>query len=134
MGAVAEPDRTEKALSFVQIHDLLRDARNNAGIIRTNEELRSLIKLAINAGKLVRSGKGTRVNYRLAPPEVVAIEPAKSTDEVTAASEPVPSIESRSVLESEPTVKWSLSQLRSRLSSSRQNLPRQFCGRRSRCS
>src|SRR5262249_54601224 len=58
----------ERPASFQQIHDLLRDARNNAGINRTNEELRSLIKQAINAGTLERIGKGNRASYRLARP------------------------------------------------------------------
>ncbi|MDZ4721604.1 MAG: NYN domain-containing protein [Roseiflexaceae bacterium] len=100
--------RTDKALSFVQIHDLLRDARNNAGISRTNEELRSLIKQAINAGKLVRSGKGTRVNYRLAPPEMVTTEPTPIELEATSEAEPVAVIESEApaepVVETEPAV------------------------------
>ena len=58
----------ERPASFQQIHDLLRDARNNAGITRTNEELRSLIKQSINNGTLERIGKGNRASYRLAPP------------------------------------------------------------------
>jgi hypothetical protein len=91
--------RTDRALSFVQIHDLLRDARNNAGINRTNEELRSLIKQAINSGKLVRSGKGTRVNYRLAPPTEPAPEPSEPAEssepslvELVTATEVVPAV------------------------------------------
>lgn len=60
-----------RPLSFAQIHDLLRSARNNAGIFRTNEELRSLIKQAINTGVLRRSGKGARVVYHLAPQEAL---------------------------------------------------------------
>ncbi len=60
--------RLERPASFQQIHDLLRDARNNAGIARTNEELRSLIKQSINNGTLERIGKGNRASYRLAPP------------------------------------------------------------------
>ncbi len=58
-----------RPLTFAQIHDLLREARNNAGIFRTNEELRSLIKQAINSGMLRRSGKGARIVYHLAPQE-----------------------------------------------------------------
>jgi uncharacterized protein (TIGR00288 family) len=60
--------KLERPASFQQIHDLLRDARNNAGITRTNEELRSLIKQSINTGTLERIGKGNRASYRLAPP------------------------------------------------------------------
>lgn len=60
-----------RPLSFAQIHDLLRGARNNAGIFRTNEELRSLIKQAINTGMLHRSGKGARVVYHLASQEAL---------------------------------------------------------------
>jgi uncharacterized protein (TIGR00288 family) len=59
----------ERPASFQHIHDLLRDARNNAGINRTNEELRSLIKQAINTGALERIGKGNRASYRLAQPD-----------------------------------------------------------------
>jgi hypothetical protein len=73
--------RFERPVSFQHVHDALRDARNNAGIVRTNEELRSLIKQAINSGMLERSGKGNRASYRLAPqaaeleaPEAVAVE------------------------------------------------------------
>ncbi|MFQ3682152.1 NYN domain-containing protein, partial [Roseiflexus sp.] len=62
----------ERPLSFAQIHDLLRGARNNASIFRTNEELRSLIKQAINTGILRRSGKGARAVYHLAPQEALA--------------------------------------------------------------
>jgi uncharacterized protein (TIGR00288 family) len=70
--------RTEKALTFVQIHDLLRTARNRSGITRTNEELRTFIKQAINTGKLSRSGKGNRIAYRLA-----VVEPGETQAETT---------------------------------------------------
>jgi uncharacterized protein (TIGR00288 family) len=59
-------ERFERPVSFAQIHDALRNARNSAGINRTNEELRSLIKQAINTGTLERIGKGNRASYRLA--------------------------------------------------------------------
>ena len=59
---------SERPLSFQQIHDLLRNTRNRGadGVSRTNEELRSLIKLSINSGELQRIGRGNRVSYRLA--------------------------------------------------------------------
>jgi len=59
---------SERPLSFQQIHDLLRNTRNRGadGVSRTNEELRSLIKLSINSGELHRIGRGNRVSYRLA--------------------------------------------------------------------
>jgi hypothetical protein len=59
---------SERPLSFQQIHDLLRNTRNRGadGVSRTNEELRSLIKLSINSGELNRIGRGNRVSYRLA--------------------------------------------------------------------
>lgn len=60
--------RSNRALSFMQIHDLLREERNNAGLQRTNEELRTMIKQAINSAILARSGKGSRIVYRLAVP------------------------------------------------------------------
>jgi uncharacterized protein (TIGR00288 family) len=59
--------RFERPAPFNQIHNALREARNSAGIIRTNEELRTLIKQAINTGLLERSGKGNHIIYRLAP-------------------------------------------------------------------
>jgi uncharacterized protein (TIGR00288 family) len=64
--------RFERPVSFQQIHDQLRDARNNAGITRTNEELRSLVKQAINTGLLERIGKGNRASYQLAQPSAAA--------------------------------------------------------------
>ncbi|MCX6014982.1 MAG: NYN domain-containing protein [Chloroflexales bacterium] len=59
---------SERPLSFQQIHDLLRNTRNRGadGVSRTNEELRSLIKLSINSGELQRIGRGNRVSYRIA--------------------------------------------------------------------
>jgi hypothetical protein len=59
--------RFERPIAFNQIHNALREARNSAGINRTNEELRTLIKQAINTGMLTRSGKGSQIVYRLAP-------------------------------------------------------------------
>jgi hypothetical protein len=77
--------RLERPASFQQIHDLLRDARNNAGITRTNEELRSLIKQSINNGTLERIGKGNRASYRLAPPtEEVAPDQAEQITQAQA--------------------------------------------------
>lgn len=58
---------SERPLSFQQIHDQLREQRKREdGIQRTNEELRSLIKIAINSGELQRIGRGNRVSYRVA--------------------------------------------------------------------
>jgi hypothetical protein len=85
---------SERPLSFQQIHDLLRNTRNRGadGVSRTNEELRSLIKLSINSGELHRIGRGNRVSYRLAvvapvsdPENVVApvSEPANAVAPVT---------------------------------------------------
>jgi hypothetical protein len=59
----------ERPLSFQQIHDRLRSARNATSRARTNEELRTQIKQAINTGILQRQGKGARATYRLAPAE-----------------------------------------------------------------
>ncbi|HEX5691392.1 MAG TPA: NYN domain-containing protein [Roseiflexaceae bacterium] len=59
--------RFERPVAFNQIHNALREARNSAGINRTNEELRTLIKQAINTGVLLRSGKGSQIVYRLQP-------------------------------------------------------------------
>lgn len=84
-----------RALSFAQIHDLMREARNNTGVLRTNEELRSLIKQSINAGMLIRSGKGNRVSYRLAgaEPSVPAIEGETPVEEQAEAPVAEPVIE-----------------------------------------
>lgn len=63
---------SERALSFQQIYDALRSTRNRGGdqqIPRTNEELRSLVKVIINAGELQRIGRGNRVSYRIAQPK-----------------------------------------------------------------
>jgi uncharacterized protein (TIGR00288 family) len=54
-----------KPTSFGQIFDSLRELRNKQVITRTNEQLRSLIKQAINNGVLERSGRGKRVYYML---------------------------------------------------------------------
>jgi len=75
--------RFERPISFAQIHDAMRDSRKNADIVRTNEELRTLIKQAINTGVLERSGKGNRVTYRLAPPA------EEAPDQITAIAPPV---------------------------------------------
>jgi uncharacterized protein (TIGR00288 family) len=73
-----------RPVSFQQIHDGLRNARNTVGISRTNEELRSLIKQAINAGALARIGKGSRVTYRLAEPHELPAVEAESVEESAA--------------------------------------------------
>jgi hypothetical protein len=82
---------SERPMSFQQIYDSLRGSRNRGGdgiIPRTNEDLRSLVKLSINAGELQRIGRGNRVSYRIAglpstPPSVddsaVAPVPADAT-------------------------------------------------------
>ena len=54
-----------KPVAFAQIFDGLRALRTAGRINRTNEQLRSLAKQAINVGMLERSGRGTRVYYRL---------------------------------------------------------------------
>lgn len=79
--------RHERPLSFAHIHAALREARKNAGIERTNEELRTLIKQAINSGMLERRGKGNRATYRLAPPPAAVAEEA--ADQATVIAPPV---------------------------------------------
>lgn len=54
-----------KPVSFAQIFDSLRGLRQAQRLTRTNEQLRTLAKQAINSGMLERSGRGTRVYYRL---------------------------------------------------------------------
>ncbi len=58
-----------KPVSFAQIVDSLRGLRQAQRLTRTNEQLRTLAKYAINSGMLERSGRGTRVYYRLPQPE-----------------------------------------------------------------
>jgi uncharacterized protein (TIGR00288 family) len=81
-GAVA---RFERPASFAQIHDALRDTRNRpqGGISRTNEELRTLIKQAINTNVLQRIGKGNRVAYQLAPQVEAADETPETETQAT---------------------------------------------------
>src|SRR6185295_18079496 len=71
--------RFERPIPFNQIHNALREARNSAGINRTNEELRTLIKQAINNGLLERSGKGNHIVYRLAQQAAVGDTPDQAT-------------------------------------------------------
>jgi hypothetical protein len=92
----------DRPLSFVQIHDLLREARNLAGLTRTNEELRSMIKQAINLGKLARSGKGTRVVYRLAPKAPASEPPSEPVAETMPAAEPTLVVEAPAAPAEEP--------------------------------
>jgi uncharacterized protein (TIGR00288 family) len=57
-----------RPMSFQQIYDALRGGRNRGDSQhppRTNEELRSLVKLAINSGDIQRIGRGNRVSYRM---------------------------------------------------------------------
>ncbi len=54
-----------KPVSFAQIFDSLRELRKQQQINRTNEQLRTMVKQAINTGMLERSGRGNRIYYRL---------------------------------------------------------------------
>ncbi|MFQ3661615.1 MAG: NYN domain-containing protein [Chloroflexaceae bacterium] len=54
-----------RPVSFQQIFDTLRERRKEHNLARTNEQLRSMVKQAINAGMLERSGRGKRVYYTL---------------------------------------------------------------------
>lgn len=83
---------SERPLSFQQIYDMLRGSRNRGGdatIARTNEDLRSLVKLAINTGELQRIGRGNRVTYRI-PQPVSEGEAASAATNVSASSESTP--------------------------------------------
>ncbi len=84
---------SERPLSFQQIHDLLRNTRNRGadGVSRTNEELRSLIKLSINSGELQRIGRGNRVSYRLAV-VVAANEPETQAVPATSVVPAIPAV------------------------------------------
>lgn len=80
---------SERPLSFQQIYDTLRSSRNRGGentIMRTNEDLRSLVKLSINAGELQRIGRGNRVSYRIAPVAVDEQTSAAAVDSAAAAA------------------------------------------------
>ena len=105
---------SERPLSFQQIHDLLRNTRNRGadGVSRTNEELRSLIKLSINSGELHRIGRGNRVSYRLAvvapvsdPENVVApvSEPANAVAPVTMIPTPADMVDDGLTLATAPS-------------------------------
>jgi|GEM_PF-374467 len=54
-----------KPVSFAQIFDSLRELRKQEALARTNEQLRTMVKQAINKGLLERSGRGKRVYYKL---------------------------------------------------------------------
>jgi uncharacterized protein (TIGR00288 family) len=54
-----------RPVSFAHIFDSLRNLRKEQVITRTNEQLRHLVKQAINKGILERSGRGKRVYYSL---------------------------------------------------------------------
>lgn len=57
--------RFTRPVSFQQIFDTLREQRKEHNLARTNEQLRSMVKQAINSGMLERSGRGKRVYYTL---------------------------------------------------------------------
>jgi len=96
---------SERPLSFQQIHDLLRNTRNRGadGVSRTNEELRSLIKLSINSGELQRIGRGNRVSYRLALVAPVSEVEAESVVLATAVTPVTPVITATPVVTMIPT-------------------------------
>lgn len=54
-----------KPASFQQIFDTLRGLRKEHNLARTNEQLRTMVKQAINSGVVERSGRGKRVYYAL---------------------------------------------------------------------
>jgi uncharacterized protein (TIGR00288 family) len=54
-----------KPVSFQQIFDGLRGLRQSQRLNRTNEQLRTMAKQAINGGTLERSGRGKRIYYAL---------------------------------------------------------------------
>jgi uncharacterized protein (TIGR00288 family) len=54
-----------KPASFQQIFDTLRGLRKEHNLGRTNEQLRTMVKQAINTGIVERSGRGKRVYYAL---------------------------------------------------------------------
>ena len=54
-----------KPVSFLQIFDALRGLRKDQSLTRTNEQLRTMVKQAINSELLERSGRGKRIYYAL---------------------------------------------------------------------
>lgn len=56
-----------KPASFAQIFDILREQRKQHNWTRTNEQIRTMVKQAINNGLLERVIRGKRVYYRLKP-------------------------------------------------------------------
>ncbi len=67
-----------KPVSFSQMLEKMKQLRNEQQFIRTNEQLRTMAKQAINSGKLERSGRGSRVYY--------ALKPAPDTDATATAA------------------------------------------------
>lgn len=54
-----------KPVSFAHIFDSLRELRKEQQLTRTNEQLRTMVKQAINNGMIERRGRGKRVYYEL---------------------------------------------------------------------
>lgn len=75
-----------RPVSFSQILERLRELRNQQVITRTNEQLRSLIKQAISAGMLDRTGRSTRIYYTLHQPNDTN-DPDQHTANADAASD-----------------------------------------------
>lgn len=63
-----------KPTSFQQIFDTLRGWRKEHNLVRTNEQLRTMVKQAINNGILERSGRGKRIYYVLKEEAPLAAE------------------------------------------------------------
>jgi hypothetical protein len=59
--------RFQDPVLFIQIYDALRNLRNKAIIDRSNQDLKQMIKLAINSGLLVRTTRGPHAYYHLDP-------------------------------------------------------------------
>jgi uncharacterized protein (TIGR00288 family) len=70
----------DDAVLFIQIYDLLRGLRNKEIMDLSNQDIKAMIKHAINEGMLLRTTRGSHAYYRLNPdrPFVLADGDARS--------------------------------------------------------
>ncbi len=79
---------------FTEIFNALRGLRNQEVVELTNNELKELVKQAINKGMLQRTGRGAKAYYRLSSQYRVPVAPTvdtiPDTDQASAASATTP--------------------------------------------
>jgi uncharacterized protein (TIGR00288 family) len=57
----------DKPVLFIQIYDALRSLRNKEIISLSNQDIKRMVKLAINEGLLVRTTRGSHAYYQIDP-------------------------------------------------------------------